>query len=144
MKAQADVRWHDVFFDVDDKVFLKLRPYRKQSLARRPNEKLAQRFYGPYKILEKIGHVAYCLQLPQDAHIHHVFHESQLKPVVGSFPTLPPLPPQLNDCLHMHGEPKAILGVRPYTSLPHNGHEVLIEWKGLPEHDASWERFAFI
>ena len=59
-----------------DKVFLKLRPYKQKSLAAHPNEKLSERFYGPYTVLERIGAVAYNLALPPTSNIHLVFHIS--------------------------------------------------------------------
>ena len=41
-------------FSVGDWVYLKIQPYRLKSLARKCNEKLSPRFYGPYKVLEKV------------------------------------------------------------------------------------------
>ena len=84
MKAQADGK-RDISFQEGDLVFLMLRPYRQKTLASRMNEKLSPWFYGPFKIIEKIGPVAYRLQLLDTAQIHPVFYVSRLKRVVGSF-----------------------------------------------------------
>ena len=58
---------------------LKLQPYVQSSVAHRANHKLAFRFFGPYRILARLGKVAYLLQLPDDATVNPVFHVSQLK-----------------------------------------------------------------
>ncbi|GKE51422.1 hypothetical protein Tco_1486578 [Tanacetum coccineum] len=94
MRNQANTKRQEVTFQVGDYAFLKLQPYRQQSLAKRRYEKLSPRFFGPYRIKRVIGSVAYELQLPADAKIHPVFHVSMLKPAHGSFSqdSIDPLP----------------------------------------------------
>ncbi|KAI5436155.1 hypothetical protein KIW84_022565 [Lathyrus oleraceus] len=79
MKKYADKKRRDVSLEVGEWVFLKLRPHRQQTVARRINQKLAPRYFGPYPILARVGAVSYRLKLPESARIHSVFHVSQLK-----------------------------------------------------------------
>lgn len=58
MKAYANKSQRDVSFAVGNMVHLKLKAYRLKSLAMKLNEKLNPRFYGPFKVLERVGKVA--------------------------------------------------------------------------------------
>lgn len=55
MKHQEDKSRRELLLAPKDMVYLRLQPYRQHSLAKKLNEKLAPRYYGPYKVLSKIG-----------------------------------------------------------------------------------------
>jgi hypothetical protein len=82
-------------FEVGDLVFLRLQPYQQLSLNKSGAEKLKPRFYSPYRIMLRVGEVAYELELPKGRNIHNMLHVSFLKKVVGQFIStseeLPPL-----------------------------------------------------
>ena len=94
-KLYADKHKIEWSFEVGDLVYLRLQPYRQSSLKKKGAEKLKPRFYGPYRIIRKVGEVAYELELPQESKIHNVFHVSNLKKTIGqhiaSSTELPPL-----------------------------------------------------
>ncbi|KAH0725501.1 hypothetical protein KY284_001366 [Solanum tuberosum] len=59
--------------------------------------KLGRRCFGPFKVIKRIGEVAYKLELPIEAKIHPVFHVSVLKRCLGK-PIQQIIPLQLQDC----------------------------------------------
>ena len=78
-KSYADLERKDIEYEVLDKVFLKVSPWRK-ILRFGKKGKLSPRFILPYEILERIGPVAYRLALPLElAKLHKVFHVSMLR-----------------------------------------------------------------
>jgi hypothetical protein len=81
-KIYADRQRVEHIFEVGDLVFLRLHPYRQSSL-KSGVEKLKSKFYGPYRVIKRIGDVEYELELPEGSKIHNVFHVSFLKRVVG-------------------------------------------------------------
>jgi hypothetical protein len=119
---------------VDDWVFLKVQPYVQSSLANRANQKLSFRFFGPYKILERIGAAAYKLALPSSSSVHPVFHVSQLKAFHGKQPVTADLP----DELVQFQVPQAILD-RRWTTGDVPVEEVLVQWSLMPPSLATWE-----
>jgi hypothetical protein len=72
MKHQADKNRTEREFVVGEQVYLKLQPFIQTSVATRGNHKLSFRYDGPFKILARVGMVAYKLDLPEDARIHPV------------------------------------------------------------------------
>ena len=79
-------------FQIGDMVFLQLQPYRQALIVHRGVPKLFAKFYGLFKIKDKVGKVAYQLELPRNAQIHDIFHVSRLKKAYGSSWQFTPLP----------------------------------------------------
>ena len=109
------------------------------SSSTRPSAKLADRYIGPYKILEQLSEVTYRLDLPVALRIHNVFHVSKLKPYhdpMEKFPgrVVPPPPPVETD-QGTEYEVEDILDERRY----HGRQEYLVKWAGYPLSDATWE-----
>ena len=79
MKNQSDKNRSEREFSEGDLAYLKLQPHIQSSVAFHSNHKLSFRYFGPYKILSRVGSVAYKIDLPSSAAIHPVVHVSQLK-----------------------------------------------------------------
>ncbi|GKV25055.1 hypothetical protein SLEP1_g34560 [Rubroshorea leprosula] len=109
-KSYADRRRRDLKFEVGDHVFLKVSPTRGV-LRFGIRGKLSLRYIGPYPILERIGEVAYRLELPGNlVGVHDVFHVSLLrKYVFNPSHIINPEPIQLREDLTYDEHPICIL-----------------------------------
>ena len=85
-KSYADKRRKDLEFEVEDRVFLKLSLW-KGVVRFGKRGKLSPHYIGPFEIVERIGPVAYILDLPEDlSRVHNVFHISMLRKYI-SYPS---------------------------------------------------------
>jgi hypothetical protein len=92
-------------------------------------------------VLEKIGAVAYKLDLPPHSQIHNVFHISQLKKFHPDHtPVFSPLP-MLTDLQASESQPEAILDRRLVKKGNAAIPQVQVTWSGLPASSKTWEDY---
>nr|GEZ56140.1 putative reverse transcriptase domain-containing protein [Tanacetum cinerariifolium] len=90
-KSYVDLKHKAMEFQVRDKVMLKVSPW-KGVVHFGKRGKLNPRYIGPFKVLEKIGRVAYKLELLKElSRVHHTFHVSNLKKCHADEPLAVPL-----------------------------------------------------
>ncbi|GJT95739.1 putative reverse transcriptase domain-containing protein [Tanacetum coccineum] len=109
-KSYADRRTKPSEFEVGDMVLLKVSPW-KGAVRFRKREKLSPRYIGPFKILTRVGPVAYTLELPKELEgIHSTFHVSNLKKCLAEGDIVVPMDEiQLDVKLHMIEEPVEVV-----------------------------------
>jgi hypothetical protein len=140
MKTQADKNRQERQFSVGDWVYLKLQPFVQHSITRRTNRKLSFRFFGPYLVTQKVGAVAYKLQLPEGSQIHPVIHVSQLKEAIPPEVVVSP-DAELN---YINTDSVSI----PMQVLQKRLHQVgnkmvpfaRVQWDRLPPSWTTWEK----
>ena len=113
---------------------MKLQPYVQTTLAHQANQKLAFKYFGQFKVIARVGSVAYTLQLPASSAVHPTFHVSQLKKAVLPGTDVSSLFPS---DIELPRVPLAILQRR----LPPEGasyeEQVLVQWSGWPKSMAT-------
>ncbi|XP_071912260.1 uncharacterized protein [Coffea arabica] len=139
MKRYADEKRSEREFSKGDWVYLRLQPYRQSSVALRGNTKLSARYFGPYKVEERIGNVAYRLELPSSSKVHPVFHVSLLKRKVGDKITPTLHLPETNEKGHWRVEPIAILDRKMVKKKNAAATQWLVHWWGTDPAEATWE-----
>lgn len=138
MKQQVDLRKTERTFMPRDQVFLRLQPHKQINLKQSSRYKLQPKFFGPYKILAKIGEIAYQLELAPTNGIHNTFHVSCLKQKLGKG-VLPQLDLSiLDDEGKIVVESKGILQVRTKRLCSREIKEYLIKWKARDNNNATW------
>lgn len=139
MKHQADKNRSEREFAVGDQVYLKLQPFIQTSVASRGNNKLSFRYYEPFKVLARVGAVAYRLELPDDAKIHPVVHVSQLKCHVPSSEQIESDFSQLPDDPSQTVSPVSFLKSRMICKGSSTLFQIQVQWSRLPSMLTTWE-----
>nr|GEY75548.1 putative reverse transcriptase domain-containing protein [Tanacetum cinerariifolium] len=109
-KSCADKKTKPLGFEVGDMIFLKLSPW-KGVIRFGKRRKLSPSYIGPFKILARVGPMAYTLELPEELQgIHSTFHVSNLKKCLADENLIFPLNEiQLDDKLHFIEESVEII-----------------------------------
>lgn len=137
MIKQANKHRRPGEYQVGHKEFLKVRPYRQTSVSRQPHHKLSAKFYGPFLVKKRVGPTAYRLSLPTSSRIHHVFHVSQPRRVVGEHPVELELPESLELPVGPVFEPEAVLAWWNVQEGGQDEEHILMKWVGQHGDDAS-------
>nr|GEY94656.1 putative reverse transcriptase domain-containing protein [Tanacetum cinerariifolium] len=140
-KSYADVRRKPLEFEVGDRVMLKVSPW-KGMIRFRKRGKLSPRYIGPFKILSRIGPVAYKLDLPQELHeIHNTFYVSNLKKCLAHKELVILLDEvKIDDKFHFIEKPVEIMD-REVKHLKHSRIPIVkVRWNSKRGPEYTWER----
>ena len=140
-KNYADRGHRDANYEVGEDLMLNTKHVRHRSPG---SPKFMPRWMGPYKVLEKVGKVAYRLALPVELKMHPVFHVSLLKPVKKDQRLQPPPP-----CVLLNGDvvftvDRILDHRKTRKGRQRNLTEFLIRWEGFDKTRDSWEPEALI
>ncbi|KAJ9544262.1 hypothetical protein OSB04_023969 [Centaurea solstitialis] len=144
-KSYADNRRKPLEFQVGDKVLLKVSPW-KGLIRFGKKGKLSPRFVGPFEVVERIGPVAYRLNLPIElSSIHDTFHVSNLKKCLSEETVILPLDEiQIDEKLRASEEPVEILDQETKQLRRSKIPIVKVRWNSRHGPEFTWERKDFM
>ncbi|GJW37501.1 putative reverse transcriptase domain-containing protein [Tanacetum coccineum] len=140
-KSYADRRLKPLEFEVGDMVLLKVSPW-KGAVCFGKRGKLRPRYIRPFKIVARVGPVAYTLELPEELKgIHSTFHVSNLKKCLAEGDVVVLMEEiQLDDMLHMIEEPVEIID-REVKRLKQSRIPIVkVRWNSQRGPEFTWER----
>ncbi|GJR94317.1 putative reverse transcriptase domain-containing protein [Tanacetum coccineum] len=140
-KSYADNRRKPLEFKVEDKVLLKVMPW-KGVMRFGKKGKLAPRYVGPFEILERIGPVAYRLRLAKElSEVHDIFHVSKLKKCLADANLHVPLDEiKVDKTLHFVKKPVEIMDCEVKTLKRSKISIVKVCWNLKRGPEFTWER----
>ncbi|KAJ9553591.1 hypothetical protein OSB04_017636 [Centaurea solstitialis] len=139
-KSYADKRRKDIEFQVGDLIMLKVSPW-KGVIRFGKKGKLSPRFIGPYKITERVGAMAYKLELPVElSGVHNTFHVSNLRKCLADAEAAIPLQDiKVDQKLNFVEEPVAVMDRKVRKLRYKEISLVKIQWKFHKGQEATWE-----
>ncbi|KAJ9561460.1 hypothetical protein OSB04_006620 [Centaurea solstitialis] len=139
-KSYADRRRSDLEFQVGDDVLLKVSPW-KGVIRFRKRGKLGPRFIGPFKVIAKVGKVAYRLELPPELNqTHDTFHVSQLRKCLADETAHVPIDDiQVDERLNYIERPIAILERKTKSLRNKEIGLVKVQWEHRKGSEWTWE-----
>ncbi|KAD6795232.1 hypothetical protein E3N88_06128 [Mikania micrantha] len=139
-KSYADKRRRPIEFEVGDQVLLKVSPW-KGVIRFRKRGKLSPRFIGPFRIIARVGKVAYRLDLPDKlSGIHPTFHVSHLRKCLADDVAYVPLNDiEVDEKLNYIEEPVAIVDTKEKQLRNKVIKQVKVQWKHRKGSEATWE-----
>ncbi|GJY95206.1 putative reverse transcriptase domain-containing protein [Tanacetum coccineum] len=140
-KSYADLKRKPMDFQVGDRVMLKVSPW-KGVVRFGKRGKLNPRYIGPFKVLSKVGDVAYRIELPQQlSRVHNTFHVSNLKKCLSDESLVIPLDGlRIDNKLHFVEEPVEIMD-REIKQLKRSRIPIIkVRWNSKRGPEFTWER----
>ncbi|GJV30743.1 hypothetical protein Tco_1387191 [Tanacetum coccineum] len=140
-KSYANIRRKPMVFQVGDRVMLKVSPW-KGVVHFGKRGKLNPRYVGPFKVIERVGTVAYKLELPQQlSRVHNMFHVSNLKKCLSDESLVIPLEElRVDDKLHFVEEPVEVMD-REIKQLKRSRIPIIkVRWNSKRGPEFTWER----
>jgi hypothetical protein len=139
-KSYADKRRRYLSFEIRDFVYLKVSPMRGTHRFK-VKGKLAPRYVGPFKMVDRRGEVAYQLELPpQLSDVHDVFLVSQLKKCLGVLDEQLPMEElDLGGDLTYSERPVKILDTAERVTRNKVITMCKVQWSHHTEDEATWE-----
>nr|GEY63537.1 putative reverse transcriptase domain-containing protein [Tanacetum cinerariifolium] len=140
-KSYADLKRKPMEFEVGDRVMLKVSPW-KGVVRYSKRGKLNPRYVRTFKVLAKVGTVAYRLKLPQKlSRVHHTFHVSHHKKCYADEPLIMPLEGiHVDDRLQFVEEPIEIIE-REIKRLKRSRIPLVkVRWNTRRGLEFTWER----
>nr|GFC38080.1 putative reverse transcriptase domain-containing protein [Tanacetum cinerariifolium] len=140
-KSYADLKRKPMEFQVGDKVMLKVSPW-KGVVRFGKRGKLNPRYVGPFKVSERVGDVAYKLDLPEElSRVHNTFHVSNLKKCHADEPLAVPLDGlHFDDKLHFVEKPIEIVDREVKWLKRSQIPLVKVRWNSKRGPEFTWER----